>query len=430
MVQPTAHAVGYFLAPLTGLNANPMSKVTLSNYRVLFDRQHKGYRASVATAALKGSRLQLVFMYASDGKRGLPQHTSFSDDLGKTWSSPTLFGPPMSNPDLQHQGVMLVGYTHSGTLIVSGFFAERGIRTDDENEQYFEDVAWRPTDVIIGRQESGQAEISFTKIPTGTFLGEQFAERGTVLESGRIMLPIWGSKNRGDNWGCGVLLSDDDGRTWRFRRVGLESDLKIRKQPKVPAGYNEQTFFELPVQPPAPPGDTSNARSTSQTNASRTRLISIIRGREHLGAIDDQLDETWFFRSVSDDGGETWSKPEPTNLAGTGATPVGLVFPDGSLLQACRIPHRAAATVGLTLPDPAAMPYGLHFARSRDEGRTWTTDHLVQRDPSGRVFDNYYNVMNGQFVQLAETKWMYTFGHFEYVADRHRVLSIDVEWKS
>ena len=382
-----------------------MSSIKLSNYRVLFDRQHEGYRASVATAAMKGSRLQLTFMYASDGKRGLPQHTSFSDDLGKTWSPPVLFGPPMSNPDLQHQGVMLVGYTQKGTLITSGFFAEKGIRTDDENEQYFEDVAWRPTDVIIGRQESGQSEISYTKIPTGTFLGEQFAERGTILKSGRIMLPIWGSKNRGDNWGCGVLLSDDDGRTWRFRRVGLESDLKIRKQPKVPAGYNEQTFFELPS----------------------GRLISLIRGREHLAGTDEHLDETWFSRSVSDDSGESWSKPELTNLAGTGATPGGLVLPDGSMLQACRIPHRAT-TLGMHLPDPSAMPYGLHFARSRDEGRTWTTDHLVQKDPSGRIFDNYYNVMNGQFLKIGENKWMYTFGHFEYVADRHRVLSIDVEW--
>jgi hypothetical protein len=198
-----------------------------------------------------------------------------------------------------------------------------------------------------------------------------------------------------------VLLSDDDGRSWRHRVVGFEPDLAIRAKPHVPAGFNEQTLFEL--------ADGS--------------LVSMIRGREHLGATDDKLDESWFFRSVSRDGGETWSKPAPTNLAGTGAATPGLTLPDGSLLMPARMPWRAA-TLGLKVPDPAL--YGMVMSRSTDAGATWSTEHILQHDPEGGPFDYYYNAMNGQFVPLAPNRWLYTFGHFDDLRHRDRMLSVEV----
>ncbi len=51
---------------------------------------------------------------------------------------------------------------------------------------------------------------------------------------------MWGSAVRGDNWQCGVLLSDDGGRTLRYRQVGYEPDPAIRKDPKVMAGFNDR----------------------------------------------------------------------------------------------------------------------------------------------------------------------------------------------
>ena len=53
-----------------------------------------------------------------------------------------------------------------------------------------------------------------------------------------------GSDARGDNWQCGVL-SDDVGRTVRYRQVGYEPDPAIRKDPEVMAGFNEQTLFAV-----------------------------------------------------------------------------------------------------------------------------------------------------------------------------------------
>src|SRR5690349_15626929 len=99
-----------------------MSHTKLSNYRVLFDKQSEGYRASVGTLLLDGARLMLVFQYASDGKQGVAPYQSFSDDLGKTWSTPTTFGPPLTKPDLQHMAIAPVCITRRGTVICAGYF--------------------------------------------------------------------------------------------------------------------------------------------------------------------------------------------------------------------------------------------------------------------------------------------------------------------
>ena len=70
--------------------------------------------------------------------------------------------------------------------------------------------------------------------------------------------------------------------------------------------------------------------------------------------------------------------------------------------------------------------FGLQFARSSDEGKTWRTAHVVQKDPEGRSFDNYYNTMNGQFVQTGLREWVYLFGQFDVKHNVHRVLSLQV----
>ena len=136
---------------------------------------------------------------------------------------------------------------------------------------------------------------------------------GTVVACG-IYLPkgfdrvftTGGSAVRSDNWQCGVLLSDDGGRTLRYRQVGDEPNPAIRKDPEVMAGFNEQTLF---------------------ATADRT-LVSVIRGRDHLGGIpgpNPRSSDWLFFRAESRDRGETWSTPEPTDLAGTDAPTDGSV---------------------------------------------------------------------------------------------------------
>ena len=98
----------------------------------------------------------------------------------------------------------------------------------------------RPSDILIGHRAPDADEFSWSRIAAGTFLIEQFIAPGIGLPDGRLVFTVWGSAVRDDNWQCGVLLSDDGGRTLRYRQVGYEPDPAIRKDPEVMAGFNEQ----------------------------------------------------------------------------------------------------------------------------------------------------------------------------------------------
>jgi hypothetical protein len=235
------------------------------------------------------------------------------------------------------------------------------------------------------------------KFETGTFLGEQFPAPGLILTDGRIVATLWGAAGSGGNWQAGVLLSDDDGFTWRYRVVGPPVALSFRDDPEMPVGFNEQTLFELPGR----------------------HLVSLLRARAKLGRLPDSPRDTWYFRSESRDRGETWTTPEPVNLAGTGAPSSGIALPDGSLLTASRIPYARSL---YALRDPTA--FGLHLARSFDRGRTWQTEHILEKGPDGRVFDNHYNAMNGQFLPLSRKEWLYVFGEFRNMENVHRTLCL------
>lgn len=332
----------------------------------------------------------LISDYAEDDWVGTHTYVTRSRDGGATWSRPEMVTMPRVK-DLKKEsffwGPML--RTRAGTVLYSGMHqvldAAEGTRQRD--------VSLRDYMLLYARREKGQSErdMEIIEWPPGTFMGEQFLEGGFQLPSGRLIFTLWGVAVRGENWRCGVLLSDDDGKTWRFRTVGYEPDLSIRDNPPgtgYPAGFNEQTLF--------------HTRDGG--------LVSIIRGREGLGRGvpgGGNLD-TWFFRSESRDEGETWSKPEPTNLPGTGATGgLGLTLPDGSLLIGCRIPY---SRTYYDLPEPEL--YGLNLARSFDGGRSWTPEQIIQRDPEGNPFNTHHCAMNGFFVPVSDTEFDYIFGFF------------------
>ena len=102
-----------------------------------------------------------------------------------------------------------------------------------------------------------------------------------------------------------------------------------------------------------------------------------------------------------------------------GAPASGLTLPDGSLLMAARVPYSRT----LYRLSEAEL-FGLHFTRSFDGGKTWRTEKILQRDPDGNAFDNYYNAMNGQFVRVSPREWMYVFGQFSVKHNIHRMLAV------
>lgn len=373
--------------------------LVISDYRVFYDGQPAGYNTIgghfifQANGELTGTFTEGKVEDDETGKRPFLIR---SKDTGKTWSKPELFAQQLfvnyEEREKEALWMSLFGPTRKGTMLTIGGQYVEG----RQGSGMLADPQWRDVMLIIGRKEAASEKWDYTRYPSGTFLGEQWMEGGLILPDGRLVFSIWGAKNKGENWRCGVLISDDDGISWRYRDVAYEPDPGIRDKPEVSAGFNEQTLFLT----------------------KGGKLVSIIRGREKLGRVKDSPKDTWFFRSESTDNGESWSAYQPTNLPGTGAASNGLTLPDGSLLQACRIPYSREM-----YPLPERDLYGLHFSRSFDEGKTWKTEKLIQKDPEGRPFTNYYNAMNGQFLQLNQREWLYIFGQFDVKEKVFRILS-------
>ncbi len=374
------------------------STVAVEDVGVFLDLRDQGFKDVIGGGLFTEDNGDLTFRfghsliadYVEDDWVGTHVHLVRSKDGGKTWSAPELVTMPRVK-DLQKESFFWGPFfrTRAGTVLYTGLHqvldAKEGTRQQD--------LSMRAYMVLYARREKGQAEsaMKIVEWPPGTFLAEQWLEGGFQLPSGRLIFTMWGIAQRGENWRCGVLISDDDGKTWRFNTVGYEADLSIRDNPTVkgyPAGFNEQTLFLT--------GDGA--------------IVSIIRGREKLGrgVPGGGNADTWFFRSESRDDGETWSKPEPTNLPGTGATiGRGLTLPDGSLLIGCRIPY---SRTYYDLPEKDL--YGLNLARSFDNGKTWTPEQIIQRDHEKNPFTTHHCAMNGLFRQLTGDQYEYIFGFF------------------
>jgi hypothetical protein len=376
--------------------------IEVKDYRVFYDGQNQDFNTIYGSFVNMGDEIRGVFTGGTYGDMttGKRPFLITSEDAGKTWSEPEFFGQELLVDPLEWEKealrMGLYGPTKNGTLICAGDQFTEG----DDGTGALKDPQWRNHTLNIGRMEKNFEQWTFKRYPSGTFLGEQFMAGGVQLKNGRLVFSIWGAKNKGENWRCGVMISDDDGISWKYRDVAYESDPGIRDNPDVVAGFNEQSLFLTP----------------------QGKLISIIRGRAKLGRVEDSPKDTWFFRSESTDNGETWSQYEFTNIIGTGAAGVGLTLPDGSLLHACRVPYSRDM---YELPEPDL--YGLHFTRSFDGGKTWKTEKIIQRDPEGRPFKNYYNAMNGQYLKINSREWLYIFGQFDREREIYRILSCKIE---
>lgn len=378
--------------------AKNISDITIEKYDIFCDLQDKGYPISMMGPFMEqdGSisgyfSKSILFEYVEDVTVGSHAFVTKTYDDGKTWSEPVRvpnYGL-VKNEKIETYAFCpaLRTATASGTEIYIithyGLESEPGPR-----DSYTLDMATMKQNVLVGRREKGQPELAFVKVPQ--CLDYINLEFGLQLPSGRLVLTAWGA-NHHENWRCGVMLSDDDGKTWRWSQVGYEPDLSIRDMPSVPAGYNEQTLFL----------DADGS------------LVSIIRGREGLGRGVPGRPffgmDTWFFRSESRDGGLTWTEPIATNLPGTGGTcGQGIVLPDGSYLIGVRVPHSRSY---YDLPEKGL--FGLNLARSFDKGKTWLPQFILQRDPEGIPMISHYSVMNGFFLKRSENCYDYIFGYYE-----------------
>jgi sialidase-1 len=185
--------------------------------------------------------------------------------------------------------------------------------------------------------------------------------RSIRLRSGRIVLEAW----EGDY--CFVVLSDDDGVTWRDSQ---------RVKPAA-GGCWECACIEL-----------------------KDRKVLMLM-RTQLGSQ---------FKSISSDGGETWSEPVPTALTGT-AAPVSI----------SRVPGTGDILAIWNNNPGAESRNPLTAALSKDEGESWVNIRNIEENPNdawaypavtwidNRALITYFNYKGGLSLKLKSlpADWFY-----------------------
>lgn len=206
-----------------------------------------------------------------------------------------------------------------------------------------------------GKTWANEKQLSLSGRYTGLTNG-----RAIRLRSGRILLEVWYD---GYNY---CLLSDDEGQTWR-----------------------DSQYIK-------PDGDSYENACIELKNGNVMMLM-----RTSLGGQ---------YKSISSDGGETWSEPIATPLLGT-AAPVSL----------CRVPG-TGEILAIWNNNPGGKSRNpLTSAISRDEGETW--DHFKNIEEGGddawaypavtwvdnRALITYFNYKGGLSLKLKSlpADWFY-----------------------
>ncbi|MCX5662356.1 MAG: sialidase family protein [Planctomycetota bacterium] len=304
-----------------------MSIVTAAPRNAQFTRMSEG-----DSIELKDGRLLLVYMeFSGDGSDIAKTRFAAieSADGGKTWGGHRVVAETGSD-ELNIFSPNLVRAQDGGILLV--FMRQFG-HTPPIATQY----AWKSSD-------EGK-----TFKPVCEFASKQmFSLCNAVikrLSGGRLLLPSSVVAKSGDGpyshtYDGAMLMSDDDGKTWREGKNRVSLPMRGVMEPHV-----------------------------EETRDGRVLMVM----RSQLGSL---------FVSESKDKGETWSKPQVTGLRVPESCPEMTRIPrTGDLLM---IWNNAEYNPGLS-------HYGkrtpLTAAVSRDEGRTWGLVRDIEADPN-RAFSN------------------------------------------
>ncbi|MHC4230545.1 MAG: sialidase family protein [Planctomycetota bacterium] len=169
-------------------------------------------------------------------------------------------------------------------------------------------------------------------------------DRAVQLQQGRLILPVAWHQGPGQNRDtAGVImcyLSDDNGKTWRRSKDSFK-------------GY-------------APEGQRITVQEPGVVELKDGRLMMFMRTNA-----DSQ------YVCHSRDGGETWSKAQPSNLASP-LSPASIkrIAWTGDLLCVWN-DHSGMHRY------PAGRRTPLCLAVSRDEGRTWSKSRIIEGNPDG-----------------------------------------------
>ena len=231
-------------------------------------------------------------------------------------------------------------------------------------------------------------------IPIKVDVQEAFAYGRIIeLKNGEVLCPIWGKRRSEEPWRSGVLRSRDGGVTWgEHRTIGYDSGaVPIGRGTGAEvhcAGFNETSLVELVD----------------------GRLLAILRQQGVKGARRD------LYRSISTDGGWSWTEPEQFRLWGT--SPSLHLHASGVIMLGYRN-HRGN-------PQDLNAP-GVAVSFSRDAGETWG-DHLMLEDPKGYQYAQEFEAGYPAFLTMRDRSIMVVFYSFDPSRnDRYLAANLLVE---
>ena len=215
---------------------------------------------------------------------------------------------------------------------------------------------------------------------------------GKILElrNGDLLCPIWGKRQSDEPWRTGLVRSRDGGQTWgEHVTIGYDPHTRIPSpQDEVVhcAGFNEATLVELPD----------------------GRILAVLR-QQGVGPDVRQL-----FQSLSSDGGQSWSSPQPMSLWGT--SPSLHLTKSGLLLLGYR--NHSGNPQGLATP-------GVGLSLSEDFGATWTQHRLLD-DPQGHSYQHEFEAGYPAFLDIEGGRVLVVFYSFDPALNFPRYLAANL----
>ena len=270
-----------------------------------------------------------------------------SEDGGASWGAPFLVQPNDARINVMIASLLRLGTYGHGHLRKSGALALFYVKHETT---YTDGICFR-----LSRNEGvdWSGEVRINEVPTLAHLTMN-NDTPIVHSSGRILVPVQGSF--GGVYGSITYWSDDEGVTWQ------RSEDEVLLRQRVP--------FE---------GDAGHPGgiAVSYSHCEEPSIVErkdgslLLFGRTMMGRI---------YRAMSDDRGDTWTDPEPTDLASS-YSPCSLkrIPSTGDLV--CVWHQVSAEEIGA-----GYMRCRMSCAVSKDDGETWEHfRNLESLDDTARV---------------------------------------------
>ncbi|TAJ30687.1 MAG: exo-alpha-sialidase [Nitrospirae bacterium] len=347
---------------------------------------HQGGEAALFPGLTRAGNGDLLVSFCTqfDCLPGGEAYVLRSTDEGRTWDTPVLM-VRSKKPDGCINLSVGLSTLRNGTLLYPCCDAKLTRKWDQHEADLF----------ILQSRDHG---ITWSDpMPIVTDVCEPFAY-GKIIElsNGDLLCPIWGKRVPDEAWRSGLIRSRDGGRTWgEHVTIGYDPD------PVIPpsdasrltsdetvhcAGFNEATLVEL----------------------QDGRVLAVLRQQGVEGRKRD------LYRSISSDGGRTWSVPQAMPLWGT--SPSLHLGPSGEVI----LGYRNHLGNPQSLNEP-----GVGISVSDDGGLTWSRHQLLE-DPLGHRYSHEFEAGYPAFLNLEKGRVLVLFYSYDSTLSAERYLAANI----